>query len=86
MTRWYFWTPGVATRPVPKDLLIPWKPASRFTVCVNLQHHDTAFKATFIPKTVTFYLCLKKSPSPRTFGNSRVSKVLGSPFKSTITL
>ena len=31
---------------------LPWKPASRFTVCVNLQAHATALKKTLFHKTV----------------------------------
>ena len=38
--------PGSCDSPVSKV------PGSRFTVCVNLQAHATAFKATLIHKTV----------------------------------
>ena len=51
-------------------------PGSHFTVCLNLQAHATAFKATLIQKlyksnvsyTNTFDLCLKNFTSPRIKG------------------
>ena len=51
------WTLGSRDSPVSKgpgscNSPVPWKPASRFTVCVNLQAHAIAFKATLIHKTV----------------------------------